>query len=102
MTNSNNIEKIFSIYDKKMESFQSPFVAVNAKVAVRSLEDFLKSPNAGIIAAHPSDFALYEIGSWQAGAGIVDILREKVVDVADLIQLGDWSDNDATPKSEVE
>jgi len=60
--------KIFSIYDGKAKIFQTPFFRITTGMALRDFEDLVNDPKT-IVNKHPSDFVLYEIGSYDDNTG---------------------------------
>ena len=57
------IFEMFAIYDEKSCSFSVPFSAVNSMVAYRQFLD-LALDSRSTVFAHPEDFSLYCIGSF--------------------------------------
>lgn len=57
------IQKVFCIYDAKVEAFMSPFYAVARGAAIRSFIEVAgdKTHNIG---KYPSDFTLFELGEY--------------------------------------
>lgn len=55
--------KMFAIYDVKGQFFSQPFVAATNAAGMRQFGDLVNNPNT-LFAAHPKDYALYEIGSY--------------------------------------
>lgn len=60
--------KILSIYDKKVNSFNVPFVVPNFVTASRELDRVVNS-GKGDFADYPDDFALYHIGTFNELTG---------------------------------
>lgn len=54
--------KIYSVYDKKAESFSPPYVAHNDLIALRNFEGSVNNPEFPI-SKYPDDFALYYLGN---------------------------------------
>lgn len=62
--------KVFSVYDLKACAYLQPFFSGNAGSAIRAFEDAVgdaKSP----IAKHPSDYQLFELGTWDDNSGAI-------------------------------
>lgn len=57
------IMKAFAIYDTKSLAFGMPFFMQSAGAAVRAFGDLAGDPQSSI-SKHPSDYVLYEIGSF--------------------------------------
>lgn len=53
----------FTVMDTKAETAGPPFFQPNVGTALRSMGDALTRPDSPW-AAHPEDYALYHIGSW--------------------------------------
>lgn len=59
---------IFSIYDKKADSFDSPYPAVNNTVAVRMFADLVARQD-NLVGQHPEDFELYQLAYFDQSTG---------------------------------
>lgn len=70
--------QVFSIFDKKALVYNTPFFAVNDRVAVRSLCD-LCSDSRSFVSKHPEDYALYFLGSFDDSTGVVAPTTPSVV-----------------------
>lgn len=55
--------KVFSVFDSKVGAFQQPFFARTAGEALRMFENAVRDSNSGFH-AHPGDYSLFEIGSF--------------------------------------
>lgn len=56
---------IFSVRDSVAQVFGRPFYSVNAGAAIRAFSDQVNNPDPqNELFAHPSDFELYELGSF--------------------------------------
>jgi len=62
--------KAFSAYDGKLGVFMTPFFMQHTGQALRTWEDLVNNGDS-IIAKHPSDFILYEVGSFEDDKGIL-------------------------------
>lgn len=60
----------FSVFDKKASSFATPFFVQTRGVAMRSFSD-LANDQRSVVAQHPEDFALYEIGNFDETGGVL-------------------------------
>lgn len=56
--------KIFSIYDSKGKFFDRPFVQRNGADAIRGFEMVVNGDSDSMIKRFPSDYTLFELGSW--------------------------------------
>lgn len=55
--------KVFTIYDSKVESYMSPFMAPTAGHALRMFADTVNDDKT-TLNKHPEDFTLFEIGEY--------------------------------------
>lgn len=80
--------QMFSVFDKKTVVYGRPFFAHNRGHAMRLVGDELVNDDS-LLAAHPDDFALYEVGSFDDSLGIVGGLLTKgptaVCEIKDLV-----------------
>lgn len=65
--------KMFSVYDKKAESFSTPFFMKATGLALRGFSDMINSGEKTQYSAHPGDFDLYELGIFHDEHGIVEL-----------------------------
>lgn len=68
---------VYAVYDKKMESFMSPFVSFTDAMAKRSFTDLAKDPGHPV-AQHPEDYALYRVGTWSPVPGTLKAPRAPI------------------------
>lgn len=69
MKNENStLPAMYSIYDKKAKVYNTPFLQVNAQVAIRTFED-LANDDKTPLSKHPYDYDLYEIAKWDDSTG---------------------------------
>lgn len=68
---------LFSVYDVKANAFSNPFVAVNSNVALRSFATAANDANSEIC-QYPTDFILYQIGSFDDLSGILTPETERI------------------------
>lgn len=80
------IQKIYCLRDVKV-GFLSPALHEQDILAVRSLENVLRSPSASLLDTHPDDFSLYCVGSFDTISGVISPLAvpELVVEVKSLL-----------------
>lgn len=62
---------MFAIYDKKANSFQSPFTAVSPGVAERMVREEM-SEDALLMRRHSEDFQLWSLGSFDTESGNIE------------------------------
>lgn len=68
--------KIYSIRDKKLQSFNMPFVAENEVVATRQFGILAKDP-AAQLSHYADDFDLYELGEFEPTTGKLTAVEPK-------------------------
>jgi len=55
--------KIFSVYDSKIEAYMQPFFMQSKGAALRAFMDTL-ADKSSVLAKHPEDYTLFEIGEF--------------------------------------
>lgn len=66
--------KVCSIYDSKADAWMRPFVAQSTNAAIRSFGDEVNSSSRdSMVAAHPEDYCLYELGEWDERDGKLEV-----------------------------
>lgn len=55
--------KIYTIYDEKAQSYNTPFTALNDQLAIRIFQDASNDPQTTVY-HHKEDFTLYGIGTY--------------------------------------
>ncbi len=63
----------FSVYDEKAECFGHPFFVSAVGIATRYLQEWAKNEKS-VIARHPQDFTLYQVGYWDDAAATFDTI----------------------------
>lgn len=76
----------FAIYDTKSESFGQPFFTHNRASAMRGIRLQLQQDSNSMIAKFPSDFALFEIGSFDEEHGLLEGNKAFVINVSELME----------------
>ncbi len=71
-----SLEYLFSVYDKVCGEYNPPFVCKNMLTAVRNMKDSLKGAKQSIIAMHPEDYILVQIGTFDKESGVVVCLLD--------------------------
>lgn len=61
---------IFSVYDTKTKAYMMPFFSHTAGSAIRSFTD-AAGEDGSIVALHPADYHLYQIGDWDDEKGLI-------------------------------
>jgi len=71
--------KLFVVYDAKTQSYGVPFFRDFTANAIREWSEVAsnRSDKQNQIAKFPSDFTLFEIGSFEQGTGSVEIYETK-------------------------
>lgn len=62
------VQKVFSVYDAKVEAFMAPFFCVTTGQAVRMFSDAIQDEKTNFC-KHPEDFALFELGTFDDAGG---------------------------------
>jgi hypothetical protein len=73
------MKKMFVARDSKAEAFGEPFFASATGIAIRSFSDEAngRGGQRSAVAAHPEDFFLYEIGTYDESSGTVELYKDK-------------------------
>lgn len=71
-------DRLFAVRDVKVERFFPPFVQTNQLEAQRTFLDMCKDQRTPI-SAHPEDYTLYEIGTFDRETGVVESIVARVV-----------------------
>lgn len=64
------ITKVFSVYDSKAQMFHMPWFAPTTPAGIRSFSDLVNDSQSNVF-RHPSDYILYEIGTYDDSNGTV-------------------------------
>ena len=67
--------KVFCLYDSAADSFQTPFFQPSLGVVNRTLTDEVQSGDSQL-SKHPSDFSLFELGSFSMMDGCFSLHDE--------------------------
>ena len=68
------IFKIFSVFDSKAETYNTPLFLPAAGQAIRAFEDQANEETSEIY-KHPEDYTLFEIGTFDSDIGKVEPLQ---------------------------
>ena len=63
-------EEIFSIWDRKAETYNTPFVMTNEAVAIRQFKSLINNPDT-MPGKYPDDYILFRIGYFDSESGII-------------------------------
>lgn len=68
--------KVFSVFDTKLSTYMTPFFQTHAGQAERMFSQIVNDNSAkdNMLAAHPEDFTLFEMGSVDLSSGRLDSL----------------------------
>lgn len=67
------IHKMFAIYDSKAEAYNTPFFFSTIGQATRAFTDEISNSRSQLH-AHPEDYALFELGSYDDSSATFDLL----------------------------
>jgi hypothetical protein len=67
------LQKLFSIYDSKAESFSNPVYLNSTGLAVRTFSDSVQDPKSPFH-QHPADYTLFELGTYEDTNAKFDLL----------------------------
>lgn len=67
-------DKIYTIFDTKLEIFYSPFVMRTDEAAIRAFADIVNRGESDI-SNHPEDFTLFQIGDWDKETAKITMLE---------------------------
>jgi len=74
------IQVIVSVKDTAAQAFGRPVFVPTTAVAVRSFRDEINRPDSKEdMAQHPSDFELYELGSFDDSNGVIEVIEPRLV-----------------------
>lgn len=80
---------IFSVYDKKAEYFMQPMFSRNAAQMIRDLSDVV-ADSSSVLSKHPHDFALYQLGFFDADSGAIhDVDKIKIGNISEIFGVRD-------------
>lgn len=65
------ILKVFSVFDSKLQVFNTPFFSRSEADATRSFSDLVRDSRT-TVGQHPEDFFLYDIGLYSDETGEID------------------------------
>lgn len=84
------MQKLYVVYDSKSETYTHPTVNPARGQAIRSFADAVNGdPSSSVLASHPEDFTLFEIGTFDNQTGLIELYeaRESVCNGLDLKEL---------------
>lgn len=95
------ILKIFSVFDSKLQVFNTPFFSRSTADASRSFSDLVRDSRT-TVGQHPEDFFLYEIGEYSDETGsLVASAPVRIAAAIAFVSLSEDSKATASAKSEV-
>lgn len=79
--------RIFSVYDKKAQTFFSPFYYLNKALALRAFGEIVADPKSSIY-KYPADFQIFLLGDFDEQTGQIQCLDhpEFIAEAADFTQ----------------
>lgn len=83
---------IVALYDKVADLFMQPMFVKSVGVAYRSLQDeAARGGENNQLAAHPKDFQLFKVGSYDDHTGVITALKapELLVEIEALVDKGE-------------
>ena len=80
------ILKVFSVFDSKLQVFNTPFFSRSVADATRSFSDLVRDSRT-TVGQHPEDFFLYEIGLYSDETGEIDGSTPTQVAAASVLRL---------------
>lgn len=63
--------RLYTVLDKKVGFYSTPFFQPTDAAAIRSFENEIKSGNAGLLSSNPDDFILFSVGDFDETTGLV-------------------------------
>lgn len=61
--------QVYSVYDKAVKAYATPFYARTAGEAIRSFSQLCTDPNSNV-SRHPTDFVLFGLGAYDDATGL--------------------------------
>lgn len=78
--------KVFSIFDRVADSYNTPFFLANDALAVRTFTDLVNDPSSSIF-RHSGDFALFSLGSFYPSTGTFNLSEPQfIVNASSLVR----------------
>lgn len=68
------ISKVFAVRDTKAENYFAPWFFIQPGQALRQFSD-LVNDDSTMLARHPADYSLYEVGEWDDLAGLLSAVN---------------------------
>lgn len=75
---------LYSVFDVVANSFASPFLSPNDRVATRSFADLVKDPQSRVH-HNPADYSLYIVGTFDDESGIIESEKKFVVQARNFV-----------------
>lgn len=64
------MQKVFGVYDSKVNAYLQPFFSESAGGAIRAFAD-VSNDRQSPIGRHPGDYQLYELGTFDTSTGML-------------------------------
>ena len=68
------IMKVFSVYDSAVGAYMTPFFMQSSGAAIRAFTDIANDLQSAIC-KHPTDYSLFELGSWDDATHQLDHIQ---------------------------
>lgn len=74
------MQKLYVLYDSKSETYTAPTLNPARGQALRSFSDAVNdvSNKNNVLASHPEDFTLFEIGTYDISTGVISLFDTKI------------------------
>jgi len=72
------LKKIYSVYDRKVEAYGTPFVQQNEALAIRSFERAYLNPELDF-SLFPEDYSLFELGTYNEDTGQIESTSPRLI-----------------------
>lgn len=84
------IVQVYSVRDRKADTFGRPIFAPNLGVLVRDIQEVLRTDSQSTMSRFPHDFQLYRLGDFDDHKGqfVLEPLPDLVLEVASLMPEG--------------
>lgn len=80
-------KNLYSIYDKKSQQFQPPFIEVTDASAIRLMSELMTKKPDIQFSAYPEDFSLYNLGFYNIDNGDIENLIDGIKLIVELKSL---------------
>jgi hypothetical protein len=88
-----NVLQVFAIYDAASEAYMQPYFNQTIGAAIRSFSDAVND-NSTMLGKHAEDFTLFQIGSFDDTAGVLEGMTPKRIVSALEVKLSHTKDDE--------